>query len=100
MMCATILRHQSGHGRVYTFIENLLVGLTNGYKRSLKLALRHRVIVLGLGLEVALGSVVLFKTVKTELAPVEDGGVIYGIVTAPDGATRDYKLERDRKSPR
>src|SRR3546814_19969973 len=41
MMCATILRHQSGHGRVYTFIENLLVGLTNGYQRSLKLALRR-----------------------------------------------------------
>lgn len=97
MMCATILRHQSGHGRVYTFIENLLVGLTNGYQRSLKLALRHRLIVLGLGLVVALGSVVLFKTVKSELAPVEDRGVIYGIVTAPDGATLDYTLESMRR---
>src|SRR5690606_454529 len=77
MMCATILRHQSGHGRVYTFIENLLVGLTKRYQSSLKLALRHRVIVLGLGLLVALGSGVLFKVVKSELAPVEDRGVIY-----------------------
>jgi len=93
MMCATILRHQSGHGRVYTFIENLLVGLTKRYQSSLKLALRHRVIVLGLGLLVALGSGVLFKVVKSELAPVEDRGVIYGIVTAPDGATLDYTLE-------
>ncbi|WP_040549144.1 efflux RND transporter permease subunit, partial [Pusillimonas noertemannii] len=93
MMCATILRHQSGHGRVYTFIENLLVGLTSRYQSSLKLALRHRVIVLGLGLLVALGSGVLFKVVKSELAPVEDRGVIYGIVTAPDGATLDYTLE-------
>ncbi|NYT67564.1 efflux RND transporter permease subunit [Pusillimonas noertemannii] len=93
MMCATILRHQSGHGRVYTFIENLLVGLTTRYQSSLKLALRHRVIVLGLGLLVALGSGVLFKVVKSELAPVEDRGVIYGIVTAPDGATLDYTLQ-------
>src|SRR5690606_19550362 len=73
--------------------ENLLVGLTSRYQSSLKLALRHRVIVLGLGLLVALGSGVLFKVVKSELAPVEDRGVIYGIVTAPDGATLDYTLE-------
>lgn len=97
MMCATILRHQPGHGRVYTFIENLLEGLTNGYRRSLKLALRHRAIVLVLGLLVAFGSVVLFKTVKSELAPIEDRGVIYGIVTAPDGATLDYTLESMRR---
>src|SRR5690606_20871545 len=50
-----------------------------------------------LGLIVALGSVVLFKTVKSELAPVEDRGVIYGIVTAPDGATLDYTLESMRR---
>jgi len=97
MMCATVLRHQKSHGRVYSFIENLLVGLTVRYENSLKLALRHRGIVLVLGLVVALGSVVLFKTVKSELAPVEDRGVIYGIVTAPDGATVDYTLESMRR---
>lgn len=97
MMCATVLRHQKSHGRLYTFIENLLVGLTVRYENSLKLALRHRGIVLILGLIVALGSVVLFKTVKSELAPVEDRGVIYGIVTAPDGATLDYTLESMRR---
>ncbi|TFL13321.1 efflux RND transporter permease subunit [Pusillimonas caeni] len=97
MMCATILRHQSGHGRLYTFIENLLVGLTDRYQRSLKLALRHRAIVLVLGLLVALASGVLFKTVKSELAPVEDRGVIYGIVTAPDGSTLDYTLQSMRR---
>ncbi|HLU19031.1 MAG TPA: efflux RND transporter permease subunit [Pusillimonas sp.] len=97
MMCATVLRHQKSHGRIYSFIENLLVGLTVRYENSLKLALRHRAIVLVLGLIVALGSVVLFKTVKSELAPVEDRGVIYGIVTAPDGATLDYTLESMRR---
>src|SRR5690606_4041669 len=97
MMCATVLRHQKSHGRIYSFIENLLVGLTVRYENSLKLALRHRAIVLVLGLIVALGSVVLFKTVKSELAPVEDRGVIYGIVTAHDDATIDYTLESMRR---
>src|SRR5690606_31285126 len=34
---------------------------------------------------------------KSELAPIEDRGVIYGIVTAPDGATLDYTLESMRR---
>ncbi len=92
MMCSTLLRHQSGHGRVYTAIENFLVALTNAYRRGLGLALRHRIIVLLLGLLVALGSGVLFTTVKSELAPIEDRGVIYGVVNAPEGATLDYTL--------
>jgi len=90
MMCSTMLRHQAAHGRVYTVIENALEALTRGYRVSLLWALRHRALVLGLGLVVALGSGVLFKIVKSELAPLEDRGVVFGVVSAPDGATLDY----------
>ncbi|MCB5363671.1 efflux RND transporter permease subunit [Pusillimonas sp. CC-YST705] len=93
MMCATLLRPQTSHGRLYRFIEGLLEGLTRGYRRSLALALRHRFIVLVLGLAVALASGVLFNVVKSELAPIEDRGVVFGIITAPDGATLDYTLQ-------
>lgn len=93
MMCSTLLRHQASHGRVYLFIESLLNGLGNAYQRSLAVALRHRLMVVLLGLAVAAGSVVLFKTVKSELAPVEDRGVVFGIVTAPDGSTLNYTLQ-------
>ncbi|PLC54832.1 multidrug transporter AcrB [Pollutimonas nitritireducens] len=93
MMCATMLRHESGHGRVYTFIENLLIALTRRYRNGLARALRHRAIVLLVGLAVAAGSVVLFKTVKSELAPIEDRGVIYGMVSAPEGSTMDYTMQ-------
>ncbi|MFA7623829.1 MAG: efflux RND transporter permease subunit [Pusillimonas sp.] len=93
MMCSTMLRHQKSHGRVYVFIENLLEGLTSGYRKSLGVALRHRLIVVLLGLAVAAGSVVLFKTIKSELAPLEDRGVVFGVVSAPDGATLDYTLD-------
>ncbi len=92
MMCAGLLRHETGHGRVYTFIENLLESLTRRYRNGLGRALRNRFMVVLMGLAVAAGSVVLFKTVKTELAPIEDRGVIYGIVSGPEGATMDYTL--------
>ncbi|MEB2399398.1 MAG: efflux RND transporter permease subunit [Alcaligenaceae bacterium] len=97
MMCSTLLRHQSGHGAVYTFVENLLEGLTNAYRRGLASALRHRAIVLLLGLVVALGSAVLFKVVKSELAPIEDRGVVFGVVSGPEGSTIDYSLNSIRK---
>src|SRR5690606_9395091 len=100
MMCSVLLRHQKGHGRVYTFIERLLVALTNRYRNGLKRALRHRMLVLLLGLVVALGSGVLFKVVKSELAPLEDRGVIYGMLTAPEGSTIDYMLHSMEKVER
>ncbi len=93
MMCAGLLKHEAGHGRFYTLVEDFLVALTNRYRNGLARALRHRVIVLLLGLVVAAGSVVLFKTVKSELAPIEDRGVIYGMVSAPEGSTLDYTLQ-------
>jgi len=93
MMCAGLLRPHARHGRAYQFIENLLQRLTDTYRRSLQWALRHRVLVLLGGLAVALCSGVLFKVVKSELAPLEDRGVVFGILTAPEGATLDYTVQ-------
>src|SRR3546814_1557185 len=97
MMCSTVLRHQACHGRFYLFIEGLLNSLTDRYRNGLARALRHRAIVLLLGLAVALGSVVLFKTVKSELAPTEDRGVVFGVVSGPEGSTLDYTLQSVKK---
>jgi multidrug efflux pump len=97
MMCSTLLRHQKSHGKVYTLIENWLIALTNGYRRVLALALRMRFVVLLVGALVAGGSVVLFGVIKSELAPIEDRGVVFGVLTAPEGATLDYTLQSVQK---
>lgn len=93
MMCSTLLKHQPSHGKVYMFIERLLEGMTRAYRNSLGFALRHRMAVVVLGLVVAAASGVLFKTIKSELAPLEDRGVVFGVVSAPDGSTLDYTLD-------
>src|SRR5690554_1285466 len=87
MMCSTLLKHQHNHGKVYVAIENFLEGLTRHYRSALGVALRHRLIVVLIGLVVASGSAVLFSIVKSELAPIEDRGVVFGVVTAPEGST-------------
>ena len=51
---------------------------------------------MAIGLVVAAGSVVLFNVVKSELAPVEDRGVVFGVVSAPEGATLNYTLQNMR----
>src|SRR5699024_1737562 len=44
------------------------------------------------GLVVASSSAYLFTLIPNELAPTEDRGVIFGIVSAPEGSTLDYTL--------
>lgn len=100
MMCSTMLRHQAGHGRAYLLIEKFLVALTNRYRAGLARALRHRLMVVLLGVGVALCSGLLFKTVPSELAPTEDRGVIYGMLNGPEGATIDYMLQSVQRAER
>lgn len=90
MMCSLMLRHQESHGWLYNFIESGLNALTRGYRRALSFALAHRGWVVVLGLAVGACSAPLFKTIKSELSPVEDRGVIYGRIVAPQGATVGY----------
>lgn len=97
MMCSTMLRHQKSHGRAYVFVENLLVGLTNRYRNGLARALRNRLLVVLVGVAVAGASVVLFMNVKNELAPIEDRGVVFGVVSGPEGSTLDYTLQSVEK---
>ncbi|TAL76381.1 MAG: efflux RND transporter permease subunit [Burkholderiaceae bacterium] len=92
MMCSVVLREHTSHGRTYRAIEQMFEGLTCAYRAGLTWALGQRTLVLALGLVVALGSVALFKIVKSELAPLEDRGVVFGVVSAPDGATLDYTV--------
>lgn len=97
MMCSRMLKHQSSHGRLYNMIEGWLNALTSRYQTALHWALSHRMVVLLAGGVVALASVGLFSVVKSELAPVEDRGVIFGVLTAPEGATLSYTLDNAKR---
>jgi multidrug efflux pump len=90
MMCSKLLRHEPRHGMLYNAIERVLAAVTGGYRRSLEAALGVRWLVLLAGAGVAAASVFLFGALKQELAPVEDRGVVLGILVGPEGATIDY----------
>ncbi|TDP74273.1 efflux RND transporter permease subunit [Roseateles toxinivorans] len=90
MMCSKLLRHNAKPGRFDRGMERVLVWITERYTGALRFALRQRWMVVAVMLASGAGSWWLFSTAKSELAPMEDRGVIIMPISAPDGATLDF----------
>ena len=90
MMCSILLKHDDTHGKAFMLIEGFLNWLNTGYKKVLTASLNRRWMVLVGFLVVAASCGVLLKALKSELAPIEDRGIIFGMFIAPEGATLNY----------
>ncbi len=90
MLCSKLLRHNPKPNFFDRFMETVLVRLTKGYTAALRVTLRARWAVVGVMLASGGVSWWLFSTAKSELAPMEDRGVIFMPVRSPDGATLQY----------
>jgi multidrug efflux pump len=96
MMCSLLLRHQERHSWIYNLIEGWIVALTRGYRHALVWTLAHRWIVIVAWLGVLGTGAVLFTSLKSELAPIEDRGIVFGLVSAPQGSTPQYTADMIR----
>ncbi len=112
MMCAQLLKHNPKPNWFDRTMERLLTRLSDHYGSALRWVvtaraplkgakpgvLQHvkravfqaRWLVVGVMLASAVALVLVFPTMKQELSPLEDRGVILANITAPDGATLDY----------
>ncbi len=106
MMCSQLLRHNPNPNWFDRTMERLLTALSDRYGRVLRWVLlarapgearswRGRVlqarwIVIGVMLVSAAGIALVWPTMKSELSPLEDRGVILANINAPDGSTLDY----------
>jgi multidrug efflux pump len=90
MMCSKLLRHNPSPNWFDRGMERVLVSITTGYSVALRWVLAHRWVVLVVMVLSGAGSWALFAGMKSELAPLEDRGVIMTTVNAPDGSTLDY----------
>ena len=93
MMCSLLLKHEKKHSWIYNLIEGWIEALTRGYRRALAWTLHHRYIVIGAWVVVLGAGIVLFGQLKSELAPLEDRGVVFGLLTAPQGSTPQYTAD-------
>jgi multidrug efflux pump len=87
MMCSLLLKHEEKHSWIFNLVESWLTALTNGYRRALTAVLHARWVVVVAWVAVLGAGAVLFMNLKSELSPLEDRGVILGIVTAAQGST-------------
>ena len=115
MMCSLMLRHNPKPNWFDRTMERLLTRMSNAYGKALRwlvttralphrnpagkagmgqhvkaAVLQARWLVVGVMLASAVAIVLVFPTMKQELSPLEDRGVILANITAPDGATLDY----------
>lgn len=96
MMCSLLLRHETKHSWMYNKIEAGFTAFTQGYRRLLSMALKARwIVVAGWFVILACGAL-FFSQLKSELSPIEDRGIIFGVVTAPQGSTPQYTSEQMR----
>lgn len=90
MMCSRMLRTHEQHGRIYNFFERALLGLIRGYRVALAATLGMRPVVIAVALLAAGAGYFLFVNLKSELAPIEDRGVLFTAGYAPEGSTIDF----------
>nr|WP_315478347.1 efflux RND transporter permease subunit [uncultured Rhodoferax sp.] len=90
MMSSVLLRHNPRPSWFDRGMEHALVSFTNAYSAVLAWTLRHRwlVVLVMVGSGAVTWSVM--GSIKRELSPMEDRGVVLAQINAPDGATLDY----------
>jgi multidrug efflux pump len=100
MMCSIMLKHVDNPTWFDRTMERYLQKLSEKYGQILGWTLssgrvmgRHmsrRWLVVAVMVMAGVGSYTLLKSTKSELAPLEDRGVILTVINGPDGATMDY----------
>jgi multidrug efflux pump len=112
MMCSQLLKHNPKPNWFDRTMERLLTRMSDSYSVALRwvvtarapirgtkpglgqrikgVVLQARWLVVGVMLASGVAIVLVYPSMKQELSPLEDRGVILANITAPDGATLEY----------
>jgi multidrug efflux pump len=90
MMSSVLLRHNPRPNWFDRGMERALTSFTRGYCAALAWSLRHRWLVVLVMVGSAAVTWSVMGSIKRELAPMEDRGVVLAQINAPDGATLEY----------
>ena len=89
MMCSHILKHNANPSRFERMSDASLHWITEKYSRILASVLEHKPAILFFALIVIVSIPFMFKFIPSELAPVEDNGVVMIMGNAPATANLD-----------
>jgi multidrug efflux pump len=97
MMCSKLLKHEPTHGKMYNAIERFFNHMTESYRHWLSVSLDRKWIAVVIWFVFAGISVPVFMSLKSETAPIEDRGVIFGPFSSPEGSTVNYTADYARQ---
>jgi multidrug efflux pump len=87
MMCSKIFRTDAEESRFTHFLDRQFTRVRNAYKRGLTRWLETWQVLVALGVVMLCGTVYLFLTSTSELAPQEDQGTVLAQTIGPPNAT-------------
>jgi multidrug efflux pump len=100
MVSAKILRVPTSHGKLFMAFERALVGIQDGYRRLLDIAVHHRLAVVVGAVFVVLSAGFAFRALEREFIPTDDRGYFIVFLQAPVGATLEYTIEHQQIAER
>ena len=89
MMSARLLR-RGNHSRFQKIVDNTFDRISGRYERLVAGSLKYRPVTLLMVIVLVSLTGFLFFNTSTELAPEEDEGALFSLITAPPYATTDY----------
>lgn len=89
MMTARLLK-RGNHSRFQIIVDNTFERISNRYERLVSGSLKYRPVTLLVVIALVALTGFLFVNTSTELAPEEDEGALFALITAPSYATTDY----------
>jgi multidrug efflux pump subunit AcrB len=82
-----------GHGKFYDKTEPFFKGMENGYRRLLNGFVKVRWIAWAIIVGCLVSMFILFNSLQSELAPLEDKSTIRFQMTGPEGASYGYMVD-------
>jgi HAE1 family hydrophobic/amphiphilic exporter-1 len=100
MMCSRFVHsvREAKHGGLYNAFENFFNGLRALYERTLRTAMKHRRVTLGIALATFVATVFLFVWIPKGFFPDEDTGQIFCITEASQDISFDAMKEHQQKA--
>ena len=97
MACSRFLRHGRGsHGRLYTASERVFDGMLGAYDWTLKAAMRHARLTLGVFVLTLVATAYLFTIIPKGFIPNEDTGQVFAFTEAAQDISFDSMAEHQR----
>ncbi|MDX1389983.1 MAG: efflux RND transporter permease subunit, partial [Acidobacteriota bacterium] len=98
MVSSKVLRVPESHGRIFLVFERGLTAISDGYKRLLRRAVRHRFAVVAGAAAIIAMAVVSYNMLDREFIPTEDRGFFIVFTQGPEGASLEYTVEHQQRA--